>query len=91
MGTDIQTQPRGRAQVVQGVVVSDKMAKTRVIELLRGKQHYLYSKKMARKVKLFVHDETNQSHLGDKVLVVATRPISRKKNFRLIKVLEKKA
>lgn len=82
---------RGRAQIVQGVVVRDKMSKTRVIELLRGKQHYLYSKKMARKVKLFIHDENNESHIGDKVMAVASRPISRNKSFRLLKVLEKKA
>lgn len=88
--TNSNSNPRGRAQLIRGRVVSDKMSKTRVIELPRTKEHSLYRKKMVRKVKLFIHDEKNESHVGDTVLVASTRPLSKNKNFRLVKVLEKR-
>lgn len=81
---------RGRAQYLRGRVVSDKMTKTRVIELPRTKEHALYKKKMVRKVKLFIHDEKNESHIGDTVLVMSTRPLSKNKSFRLVKIIEKR-
>lgn len=88
--TNTNQSARGRAQQIKGRVVSDKMSKTRVIELPRTKEHSLYRKKMVRKVKLFIHDEKNESKIGDVVLVQSTRPLSKNKNFRLVKVLEKR-
>ena len=81
---------RGRGQIIRGRVVSDKMAKTRVLELPRSKTHRLYHKSMTRRTKLFYHDEKNESQTGDTVLIVSTRPISRLKNFRLLKVVAKR-
>ena len=75
---------------VRGVVVSDKMMKTRVIEVKHGRQHRLYHKKMISSSRLFVHDEKNESHTGDVVLAALSRPLSKNKHFRLVKVLEKR-
>ena len=79
-----------KRQIIKGVVVSDKMAKTRVIEISRDFPHPLYHKKSDRHTKLFVHDEKNESKAGDVILAVATRPLSKLKNFRLSKVLGKR-
>ena len=81
---------QGRRQVIRGVVVSDKMLKTRVIEVKRTYDHPLYHKKLIHQKRLFVHDEKNESHTGDVVLVASTRPISKNKNFRLLKIVEKR-
>jgi small subunit ribosomal protein S17 len=78
-----------KKQVVKGVVVSDKMSKTRVIEVAREIPHRLYAKKTERHTRLFVHDEKNESKVGDVVLAVYSRPLSKLKNFRLTKILEK--
>jgi small subunit ribosomal protein S17 len=81
---------QGRRQVVRGVVVSDKMTKTRVIEVRRTQNHRLYHKKLIHQKRLFVHDEKNESKMGDVVMAESTRPLSRHKNFRLIKIIEKR-
>lgn len=78
-------------QTVRGVVVSDKMDKTRVISVKRRLKHGLYLKGVVRDAKFFIHDEKNEAKTGDLILAVATRPISKNKNFRLLKVLEKGA
>ena len=77
-----------RRQVLRGVVVSDKMTKTRVIEVKRVNRHRLYHKNLVRRTRLLIHDEKNESKIGDVVMAVATSPMSRHKNFRLVKVLE---
>jgi small subunit ribosomal protein S17 len=89
-GATPQITPRHPAQTIRGVVVSDKMNETRVIEIRRTVKHGLYTKSLVRRAKLFVHDEKNESKVGDLVMAVATRPISRHKNFKLMKVLEKR-
>lgn len=76
-------------QIFKGVVKSDKMDKTRVMEVPRSMPHYLYLKKTYRHTKLFVHDENNESHVGDTILAVSDRPLSKNKHFRLLKVVEK--
>lgn len=78
-------------QVVRGIVVSDKMMKTRIIEVKRNKRHTLYHKSLSRKTRLFVHDEKNESKTGDLIEAAQTRPLSRHKNFRLLKVISKRA
>jgi small subunit ribosomal protein S17 len=79
---------RKRSQTIRGVVVSDKMNKTRVIQIKRTVSHGLYYKTQVKGTKLFIHDETNQSKIGDLVIAVATRPLSRNKSFRLVKVVQ---
>lgn len=85
---ETQTRTR-RRQVLKGVVVSDKMSKTRVILVEREHPHPLYHKKSDRHSRVFIHDEKNESKAGDTVLAVADRPLSRLKHFRLQKVLQK--
>ena len=80
---------RRKVQSVRGVVVSDRMNKTRVIEIKHTRQHRLYKKKQIVRERLFVHDERNQSKQGDYVLVASMRPLSAHKSFRLVKIIEK--
>ena len=71
-----------------GVVVSDKMDKTIVVAIEDNVAHPLYNKIIKRTVKLKAHDENNECHKGDKVEVMETRPLSKDKRWRLVKVLE---
>ncbi len=77
-------------QKITGVVVSDKMNKTRIIETKRSQQHRLYHKGVARSNRIFVHDEKNESKIGDLITAVSTRRLSAKKNFQILKI-EKRA
>lgn len=72
-----------------GVVVSNKMAKTITVELERTMKHPLYSRVIKRRSKLYAHDEKNECGIGDKVLVMETRPLSKLKRWRLVRVIEK--
>lgn len=72
-----------------GVVVSSKMDKTITVELERTLKHPLYGRVVRRKAKLYAHDDKNECAAGDKVLVMETRPLSKLKRWRLVKVLEK--
>ena len=80
---------RGIRKTRVGVVVSDKMDKTIVVEIRTRVRHPLYGKIMNRTTKLKAHDEKNDCGIGDKVLVMETRPISREKRWRLIEIIEK--
>ena len=73
----------------QGVVVSDKMDKTIVVEVSAVKPHAEYKKVVRRTSRLKAHDEQNEARVGDKVLVRECRPLSRDKTWRLIRVLER--
>ncbi|OGW72336.1 MAG: 30S ribosomal protein S17 [Omnitrophica bacterium GWA2_52_12] len=81
------TKAEHKGQTREGVVVSDKMDKTRVVEVTRLITHPEYKKIIRRKIKYSVHDEKNESKAGDKVSIIQTRPISKTKRWRLIKVL----
>lgn len=72
-----------------GVVVSDKMDKTIVVAVKDSVQHPLYKKIMKRTVKFKVHDENNECGVGDRVMIMETRPLSRDKRWRLVKIVEK--
>ncbi|HIW53564.1 MAG TPA: 30S ribosomal protein S17 [Candidatus Ruthenibacterium merdigallinarum] len=72
-----------------GVVVSDKMDKTVVVAVKDSVQHPLYKKIMKRTVKFKAHDEKNECGVGDRVMIMETRPISRDKRWRLVKIVEK--
>ena len=72
-----------------GTVVSDKMDKTIVVAVKDSVQHPLYKKILKRTVKCKAHDEKNECGAGDRVMIMETRPISKDKNWRLVKIIEK--
>ena len=72
-----------------GVVVSDKMDKTVVVAVKDSVQHPLYKKIMKRTVKFKAHDENNECGVGDRVMIMETRPLSKDKRCRLVKIVEK--
>ena len=76
-------------KVLQGLVVSNKMQKTIVVEIHQRKLHRLYKKYLTRTKKIKAHDEKNESGIGDTVRVVETRPLSREKRWRLLSIVEK--
>lgn len=72
-----------------GQVVSDKMDKTVVVAVERLVQHPLYGKTLKRTEKYKAHDEVNECHVGDKVRIMETRPLSRDKRWRIVEIIEK--
>jgi small subunit ribosomal protein S17 len=83
------TQERGKRKSATGVVTSDKMNKTRRVEIPRLVRHPKYNKYIKRRTICYVHDEKNESRLGDTVEIMESRPLSKLKNWRLIKVVAK--
>ncbi len=79
---------RGRRQERRGVVVSDAMDKTIVVKVESVRAHQRYKKVIRRSVKFHAHDEQNQAHIGDRVRIVETKPLSKTKRWRLAEVLE---
>lgn len=77
------------ARVLQGVVVSDKMDKTVVVDVSRRKQHPLYRKVINRSRRFKAHDAANECNVGDVVRILETRPLSRGKRWRVIEVLQR--
>ena len=80
---------RGERKVREGLVVSDKMDKTIVVELEDRKKHPRYSKVVRSTSKVKVHDENNEAGEGDRVLLMETRPLSATKRWRLVQIVEK--
>jgi len=80
---------RGRRKVLRGIVVSDKMNKTRVVVVYRIVEHPKYHKYIKRRKKIYVHDENNESRVGDLVEVMETRPLSKLKRWRLVRIIRK--
>jgi small subunit ribosomal protein S17 len=80
---------RGLRKERNGVVISDRMQKTVVVSLERTVMHPKYKKFLRRRTKVKAHDENNQCHVGDRVLIVGCRPLSRDKRWRVSKVLER--
>ena len=72
-----------------GKVISDKMDKTIVVAIEYNVKHKLYNKIVKRTYKLKAHDETNMAHVGDRVKVMETRPLSKDKRWRLVEIVEK--
>jgi small subunit ribosomal protein S17 len=79
----------GRARERQGVVVSDKAAKTITVRIDVARRHRAYKKIVRSSSTLHAHDEHDQAHEGDTVRVVESRPLSRSKRWRLVEVLER--
>ena len=80
---------RSDRKVREGIVVSDKMDKTITVEVSNRVKHGMYSKVMSRSSKLKAHDEQNAAGMGDRVLIMETRPLSATKRWRLVEILEK--
>jgi small subunit ribosomal protein S17 len=80
---------RGNRKVREGLVVSDKMAKTVVVAVEDRVQHPLYGKTIRRTRKYKAHDEANSCGVGDRVLLMETRPLSATKHWRVVEILEK--
>jgi small subunit ribosomal protein S17 len=81
--------PRGTRRVEVGVVTSDKMNKTRRVEIPRLVRHARYGKYIKRRTICHVHDEQNESHTGDTVEIMETRPMSKTKSWRLVRIVTK--
>jgi len=79
---------RGLRKERSGVVISAAMDKTIVVRVETKKRHPVYEKEMRQTQKFYAHDEENKAKAGDKVLIVETRPLSKLKRWRLIKILE---
>lgn len=80
---------RRQRRVVVGLVTSDKMNKTRRVEIARLVKHARYGKYIRRRTVCHVHDEKNESHLGDTVEIMESRPLSKTKHWRLVRVVTK--
>ena len=88
-GADAPAAARNMRKERTGMVVSNKMDKTAVVKITESVKHGKYSKILKRSIKFKVHDENNECDVGDKVLIMETRPLSRDKHFRLVRILEK--
>jgi len=80
---------RGRRKTRTGLVVGTQMDKTAVVKVERRQQHPKFKRYLLRSAKYLVHDETNQLQVGDKVRIIETRPLSKRKCWRLHQVIEK--
>lgn len=89
MSENGQVSVRNTRKVREGYVVSDKMNKTVVVALEDRKKHPLYGKVMRSTTKVKAHDEENSAGVGDRVLLMETRPLSATKRWRLVEIIEK--
>jgi small subunit ribosomal protein S17 len=80
---------RSARKVREGLVVSDKMDKTVVVSVEDRVKHALYGKVLRRSTRLKAHDEANECGVGDRVLLMETRPLSATKRWRVVEILEK--
>ena len=80
---------RGFRKTREGIVTSDKMDKTVVVVIQDRVKHGLYSQVLSRSSKLKAHDETNSAGIGDRVLIMETRPLSATKRWRVVEIIEK--
>ena len=87
--TETAAESRNARKVREGVVISDKMTQTRVVAVTERVRHAKYSKFVLRTKKLYVHDETNDANVGDKVRVMETRPLSKTKRWRVVEIIER--
>jgi small subunit ribosomal protein S17 len=80
---------RNYRKVREGVVVSNKMDKTIVVQIEERTKHSLYGKVLSTRSKLKAHDEKNEAGIGDRVVIAETRPLSASKRWRLVSIVEK--
>ncbi|MGH3366269.1 MAG: 30S ribosomal protein S17 [Nocardioidaceae bacterium] len=86
---NVSTQARTRRKSREGLVVGDKMDKTVVVTVEDRVKHGLYGKVLRRTERLKAHDEQNQCGVGDRVLIMETRPLSSNKRWRVVEILDK--
>lgn len=86
-----ETQAAGRRKEVIGNVVSNRMQKTIVVQVVRQKAHPLYSRVISKAKKFYAHDEKNEAHVGDVVRLEETRPLSKLKRWKLKEIVRKTA
>jgi small subunit ribosomal protein S17 len=95
MSTSSNTNPaagspeRAERKVMRGTVTSNKMQKTVVVQVDRKVKHPLYEKFISKRTKLYAHDENNEAKIGDIVEVTQTRPLSKMKSWRLVRIIQK--
>lgn len=77
---------RNRRKILSGVVISDSMDKTRVVQVESTFRHPKYEKTIKRHKKFYAHDETNQTKVGDVVEIISTRPLSKLKRWRILRI-----
>jgi small subunit ribosomal protein S17 len=87
---EISTQERGKRKTKIGIVTSDKMQKTITVTVERLVQHPKYKKYIHKITRFKAHDENSQAKMGDKVEIMETRPLSKTKTWRLVKIVESK-
>jgi|TARA_B000000441_G_scaffold132229_1_gene118318 small subunit ribosomal protein S17 len=87
--TEIASQERKRRKIREGLVVSTSMEKTVVVAVTERVSHARYFKTVQQTKKLYAHDEENDAQLGDRVRVMETRPLSKKKRWRLVEIVER--
>jgi len=86
-----ENQAAGRRKEVIGNVVSNRMSKTIVVQVVRRKSHPLYTRVISKAKKFYAHDEKNEAHVGDVVRLEETRPLSKLKRWRLKEIVRKTA
>jgi len=89
MSEQVQVEERNSRKTREGLVVSDKMDKTVVVTVEDRVKHPLYGKVLRRTSRLKAHDEQNSCGIGDRVLIMETRPLSATKRWRVVEILEK--
>lgn len=86
-----ETQAAGRRKELIGNVVSNRMNKTIVVQVVRRNSHPLYSRVISKAKKFYAHDEKNEAHIGDVVRIEETRPLSKLKRWKLKQIVRKTA
>ena len=84
----VEAPDRGNRKSLEGIVVSDKMNKTRVVRVSRSVRHPFYEKIMKKSKKFHAHDERNETREGDVVEITSTRPLSKLKRWRIVRVVK---
>ena len=85
----VELRVRGSRKMREGVVVSDRMDKTVVVEVMRLVRHPVYQQVIRRRARFKAHDEQNQCGVGDRVRIMEARPLSKTKRWRVVTVVEK--
>jgi small subunit ribosomal protein S17 len=87
--SETQTATKSRRRTLMGEVVSDKMDKTVVVQVIRRYRHPRYKKYVQERIRYKAHDEANEAKVGDRVRISETRPMSKLKHWRIVEVLER--
>ena len=78
----------GRGKILEGTVISAKMTKTCIVSVISKSSHGLYKKQIIHRKKYKVHDEATKAKIGDRVKIIACRPISKEKRFTLLEIVK---